>query len=236
MTLYYNRVLSSLFNRSVFVRGGYKHFNSYLDQFYEDSDKYRVSSVNNHALDLSRLGDFRISRFVRDPRDLVVSGYFYHKRGAEPWCNDVHPRPEDWAGVNGNIPEGMDGSHSFSTYLQSLSKEDGLIAEIVFRKNHFRSMSEWPTQHANIKIVRYEDIVGSEKDMFREIFDFYELGRLEKIVGLRLVNKYSAQKQSKRSKHIRNPAGGQWKEHFTPKVTKYFEERYGDVLAMYGYA
>jgi len=30
------------------------------------------------------------------------------------------------------------GDHSFSSHLQSLDKEDGLIAEIDFRKHHLR--------------------------------------------------------------------------------------------------
>jgi hypothetical protein len=68
-----------------------------LNDFYEDHNKYGIVSINNHALDLARLGnDYRISRFVRDPRDLVISGYFYHRRGAEPWSTIVDPKSEDW--------------------------------------------------------------------------------------------------------------------------------------------
>ena len=29
---------------------------------------------------------------IRDPRDVIVSGYFYHQWTDEPWANE--PRPE----------------------------------------------------------------------------------------------------------------------------------------------
>ena len=173
MTLYYRRVMGGLYNRILRFSRGYRHFRSHLDDFYRESDRYRIASVNNHALDLDRLGDFRISRFIRDPRDLVVSGYFYHLRGAEPWCHIIGPKEEDWKDVNGNIPKGMGKNHSFSTFLKSLTQEEGFIAEIGFRKHHFESMLQWPIGDSRIKTFRYEDLIGNEVDVFEEIFPFY---------------------------------------------------------------
>jgi len=76
LTVYYGRIMKAVFNRCLSWSSGYRHFNSHLEDFYQAFSKHRIASVNNRALDLERLGQFRISRFVRDPRDLVVSGYF----------------------------------------------------------------------------------------------------------------------------------------------------------------
>ena len=130
LTVYYKRVMDAVFNRCQPWRRGYRHYNSHLEDFYAGFRKDRVASVNNRALDLERLGRFRISRFIRDPRDLVVSGYFYHRRGAEPWTTIESPTAEDWYFANGVVPDALrDSGRSFSQYLQSMPEEEGLLAE-----------------------------------------------------------------------------------------------------------
>jgi hypothetical protein len=237
LTEYFATVASSLYNnRFLKFTGGYHHFDSRLDEFYDKSDRFRIASVNNHVLDLDRLGpDFRISRFIRDPRDLVVSGYFYHKRGAEEWCHIVGPSDKDWKDVNGHVPEEMGREHSFATYLQSLSEEEGLLAEIEFRTHHFRSMGQWPAD-PRIKLFRYEEIVGNERKTFAELFSFYGISWPERAMGVLFADKYSAKKKVGTTSHIRNPQSGQWTKHFTPKVRECFEQRYGGMLKQLGYA
>jgi hypothetical protein len=228
--------MDAVFNRLQPWGRGYRHFNSHLEDFYENFRKHRIASVNNRSLDLTRLGEFRITRFLRDPRDLVVSGYFYHKRGAEPWTRLQSPTPDDWYFANGFIPEGLRRSRkSFADYLQSLSLEEGLLAELEFRTLHFESMARWPDEHPHILTQRYEDILGRETTAFRRVFDFYGLWAIEKRLGLWFVNRYSLDKRS-RDTHVRNPAAGQWREHFTPRVKRAFDSRYGELTARLGYA
>ncbi len=236
LTVYYSRVFSALYNRALKFSRGYKHFNSLIDDFYKESNKYKITSINNHALDLQRMGsEFRITRFIRDPRDLIVSGYFYHEQGFEEWSNKINPDETDWKVVNGSIPRDISKDNSFSSYLQSLSKEDGLIAEIDFRKKHFSSMKEWPLADPRIKVFRYEDLIGNELDVFKEIFSFYGLSYPEKWLGLMFANHFSANRQVNKTQHIRNPHAQQWKEHFTPRVLDYFDLQHGELLERYGY-
>jgi hypothetical protein len=236
LTVYCKMVFSKLYNRMLKFSKGYRHFESLIEDFYEESDNYKIASVNNHVLDLSRLGEnFRVTRLIRDPRDLVISGYFYHKRGAEAWCNIVNPGEEDWKVVNGCIPEKMGKDHSFASYLNRLSKEEGLMAEIEFRRKHFESMKGWPVEDHKIKLFRYEDIIGNECDVFEELFSFYGVSWLEKRLGLILVDRFSAKKQVGKIQHIRNPTTNQWKGYFTPRVRDHFEELYGEILERYGY-
>lgn len=228
LTVYVSRVA-----RAAAVPRRYRHFRSLIDEFYEDQANYKIASVNNHSLDLDRLGDFRISRFVRDPRDLIVSGYFYHLRGAEAWCNIVDPSPADLAVVNGILPTAMQPGQSFSSVLQSLPIEDGLHAEMEFRTKHLLALREWPDDD-RILLQRYEDIVGQEESTFDRIFDFFKLSWPHRAVGRHVVKRNTADRRTNDA-HVRDPSPQQWRKHFTPALSEEFDVVYGDILDRYGY-
>jgi hypothetical protein len=227
--------MSRLFNTSLPFSHGYKHFNSLILEFYNEHRKYKIASINNHCIDFSRFGEVRVSRFIRDPRDLVISGYFYHKRAAEPWCNVPNPTNADWRVVNGNIPAQLSNGQSYASYLQTVDIEDGLICEIDFRKNHFESMAQWPDSD-NILVLSYENILGNEEQIFHRLFSFYDFNTLEKTLGIYFAKRYSAGRRAGAVQHIRSPEPGQWRKHFTPRVADYFDQRHGDLLRKLGYA
>ncbi len=235
LTVFFGRVMDSLLNRLLPWSGGYRHYNSDLQPFYAGFAGHRVASVNNRALDLGRLGSFRISRFVRDPRDLVVSGYFYHRRGAEAWTTIERPKAEDWEFANGVVPAGLRGARtSFARYLQTVPEEEGLLAELEFRRRHFDSMVGWPAEHPDIATWRYEDAVGREATVLRELLGFYGLGPFERWLGSWLARRYSLRGR-RRDPHVRNPASGQWRERFTPRVRAAFDEAHPGLVERLGY-
>lgn len=229
--MYYMNVMNGLYNPSRLLAPRYCHFESIQGRFYNNLERYKILSTNGFAVDLNSLPrdqDFRITRFIRDPRDLIISGYFYHLKGAEPWFRFQNPSLKYWEPINGNVPPNMPANKSYAEFLQGLSKEDGLIAEIEFRKFHFESLRLWD-EDPRIKTFRYEEILGNEVSTFEEMFDFYEVSPMEKYFGVRLAKKH-ASRPGKKSNHIRNVSAGQWKEHFTPKVEAYFNNQYGDLL------
>ena len=235
LTVYFKRVMHAVFNRCLPWSGGYRHYNSHLDDFYAGFGGLRVASINNRALDLDLLGRFKISRFIRDPRDLVVSGFFYHRRGAEAWTTREVPAPEDWYFANGRVPAGLRRRRcSFSDYLKSIPEEDGLLAELEFRTYHFESMASWPGEHPDIVTYRYEDVVGDEARVFRELFAFYGLSPLERALGDWFARKYSLRRMAA-DPHVRDPASGQWRRHFTPRVKEAFDARYAGLVKRLGY-
>jgi len=235
LTMYYMRVMNSLFNKIKLGKRGYKHYESIEGVFYNDVGRYTINSVNGFAVNIGYLrDDFRISRFIRDPRDLIISGYYYHKRGAEPWFRFTYPTLKYWEPINGFIPIGMPKDISYAAYLEKLPKEEGLIAEIQFRKFHLESLRNW-VQDERIKVYKYEDILGNEAAVFSDIFRFYQLPKFDRILGVALAKRYALNNVKRDVKHIRNPIPGQWKEHFTPKVKAYFDQRYGDLFELLGY-
>lgn len=235
LTVYFGRVMKAVFNRCLPWSAGFHHYNSHLDDFYNGFQTHRVTSINNRALDLERLGGFRISRFIRDPRDLIVSGYFYHRRGAEAWITMESPTALDWYFANGQVPDGLRATKSsFADYLSSIPEEEGLLAELEFRAPHFESMARWPTEHPDIVTWRYEDVIADGPAVFRQLFDFYGLSLLERRLGNWFAKRYSISGRTG-DPHIRNPTSGQWRKHFTPRVKQAFDARYAGLIRRLGY-
>ena len=235
----YHKCLTVFFSRvmhGVFPFGGYGHFESREWEFRQRHRRFCLSSLNNHALDFSQIGaEDRISRFIRDPRDLVVSGYFYHKRGAEAWCKIRDPKPENLRAVNGCVPRALKEGESIAECLQRLDLEEGLIAEIDIRANHFASMLEWPDDDNRVAVYRYEDILGNERKVMSQLADHLRLGPIRKWLIGRLAEKYSAKNQSQKTEHIRNPESAQWKKHFSPRVADYMNASHFGIIAKLGY-
>lgn len=236
LTVYFKRTMDAVFQRCLPWSPGYRHFNSHLGDFYDGFQDLRVASVNNRAVALDRLGQFRMSRFLRDPRDLVVSGYFYHRSGAEAWATIEAPTAEDWAFANGCVPEALRRARtSFADYLKSMPKEEGLLAELEFRRHHFESMAAWPESHPDIITFRYEEILGNESWVFAELARFLRFGPLERTLIHAFARRYSIRRQRADS-HVRNPTSGQWRKHFTPRVRQAFENRHAGLIEQLGYS
>ena len=243
LTVYFRRVVGTLLNRLLPLRGGHRHFNSDLEAFRREHRRFRVSSINNRALDPDELAGadhdgaaVRITRFVRDPRDLVVSGYFYHRRGAEPWTRIEDPTPADWEFANGVVPEGLRRrGGSFAAYLQQSSLEEGLLAELEFRREHFRSMASWPERDPRVRLWRYEEILGDEARVFGELLTFLGLGPIERRLGVWLARRASCTRVPVTCLLLSVRVPQQWKRHFTPRVHAAFLDEHRAVLEQLGY-
>ena len=174
-------------------------------------------------------------RCIRDPRDLIISGYFYHKRAGEEWCNYINPCNEDWEIVNGNVPTGIPQDKSYTEYLNLVSMEEGFAAEMEFRKLHFESMMLWPDNDERIKLFKYEDIIGKEIKTIREIMKFYDMPALPSFAGSFYAARYSAALNMGRIQHIRDASNQQWRKYFTPALQKIFISKYKELLIKYDY-
>lgn len=240
----YHKCLTVLFQRVIRVvlrptqpdGASYRHFNSLIDDYYAHGADYQFASVNNHAVDIEQLGPTpRITRFIRDPRDLVVSGYFYHRRGAEQWCNVPSPGVEDFRVVNGVVPSAVRQGETYAQCLQRLPLEEGLAAELEFRANHFASMLEWPTDSDQILTFRYEQIVGNEPATFRRLLAFHQFDRSRISLGVAAAKVLTTSQARRRTEHVRDPRPGQWRSHFSAELNQLFNDRYSDILKRYDY-
>ena len=174
------------------------------------------------------LPPFRGSHLVRDPRDVVVSGYFYHRTCNEPWCLR---RREQFSG------------RSYQQVLHDLSKEEGLAFEMRrVGRSTYNGMLRWSRTDSRFLQVRYEDLIAHEASGFRRIFEHYGLDQelVERCVGI--CSRFSFTKVTKRSvgqavegSHLRSGKVGQWRQHFTPTLVDLSKELYGQGLVELGY-
>ncbi|MGK2941774.1 MAG: sulfotransferase domain-containing protein [Immundisolibacter sp.] len=222
--------------RNPLLRGGsFEHYFHRLDAFYNHCEQHTVCSVSGNAIDLDRFADIRVVRFIRDPRDLLVSAYHYHRRAAESWCMLKDPTDLDWRIVNGAVPQGLRHGESLTEFLNRAPLQQGLAAELEFRRHHFDSMRAWPASDPRVRLFRYEDVLGNEGAVFREIASFFGLAIWTRPLMAYLARRYAASARGGKQDHIRNAVGGQWREHFGPEIRRRFNAQYGDLLQRYGY-
>lgn len=235
LTMYFFRTANAALNTYAFSqKKQYEHFESIQGLFYNQMSQYYLCSINSFAPDIEKIdGDFRLTRFVRDPRDLIVSGYFYHKKGAEPWFRLKDPTEQYWAAINGHVPNNFPAGHSFAEHLSQLDEVNGLMQEMEFRKYHLESMRQW-TEDPRIKTYRYEDIILDQVAAFSELLNHLQIKGWKKRKLLYFAKKYALQNR-KKDRHIRDPKAGQWRKYFTPEMNAYFVQAYGDILEKYGY-
>lgn len=225
MTVYFTRML-----RTAARRTG-RAFHSTVDTPPDALTTPAFILDHESRLDLDRFGDYRCTHIIRDPRDLLVSGYFYHLRTDEPWC--IHPLPG-----HPELPEDV----SYQAHLQSLPKEEGMLFELRHVSGTMtRAMHAWDYSNPRVLELRYESLLGHEREWFRKIFDWYGLkqrlaGKMAKVAERHSLDAIRRKANNDTAGHIRrNTRIGQWQDHFTDRVKAAFKEQYGQTLIDLGY-
>ncbi len=179
-------------------------------------------------VDVNKLPDYIGSHMIRDPRDVIISAYFYHL-----WTK------EEWA----HIPRKNLNSLTYQEYLNSLNREEGLLAEMKgTSKEVIEEMYLWDYNNPHFFEFKYEDLLENETKVFSQIFKHY--GFKEEAISncLKIAEKFSFKNKSRRKKgtintksHLRSGRTGEWKEVFTEKHKNQFKELFGDGLIKLGY-
>lgn len=167
--------------------------------------------------------DYRKFVIIRDLRDTLVSGYF---------------------SIRYSHPVNDDRLARWRERLNAMTIEAGLLM----------LMEEWLPLSARIqeswiasneKIIRYEDLLDPDKDteileevLIKDCEIPIPLQRLRDVIaGNRFEKLTGGRKRGDEdiSAHERKGIAGDWVNHFTPRVTDRFNERYGELLASTGY-
>ena len=173
---------------------------------------------------LAELDDYRGSHMIRDPRDMVVSGYFYHRWTGESWAN--RPQAE---------LRGM----TYKEYLNSVDQDEGLLAEI--RRNSFwiPHMAAWDFDNPRMYEIRYEEIIVDEERILREMFEHYRFTERAVERCLAIARKYSFKamkgKKAGGKSHLRSGRSGDWRGAFKDPHKALFKELYPGVVPRLGY-
>jgi hypothetical protein len=161
---------------------------------------------------------------IRDPRDVVISGCFYHQRSAEAWLH---------------VPRTHLGGE---TYQQAILRRATVEDRILFEMEHtgretIEEMIGWNYSMPSFYELKYEDIINDADLMqFHRVFSFLGFpGRL--IPGLLSIAQGASLSSQPRntSDHIRSGLAAQWKQYFTPRLKSRFIELFGTALIHLGY-
>ncbi|MGO8871068.1 MAG: sulfotransferase domain-containing protein [Acidimicrobiales bacterium] len=181
--------------------------------------------------DRDRVGScsFRGSHVIRDPRDVVVSGYEYHKRTNEKWARMPDPRY---------------GGRSYQEYLNSLNEHDGLMAEIAWVANSredthrygaVATMGSWDYEQPEFLEIRYEDALADQEGTFERLFRWYGLNDSATTVGMEAVKRLSIANGGAVGNHVRSGQPGQWMDRLSDDHIERFKELTGDLVVRLGY-
>ncbi len=216
--------------------------------------------------DRDYIGDlpaFRGFHVVRDPRDVLVSGYFSHR--------NTHPT-EGW-------PELVEHRKR----LRAVSKEEGLMLEMDFSRQFLDPMNRWDYEMPNVLEMKMEEISADPEAAFRRIYTFLGLldtadatalqyltmrlnilnqrgrrftpfhmpmspfrfpmerlpkDRLRPILERKSFKRMSGGRkpgQENVKSHYRKGRPGDWRNHFTEAHIDRFKERYNDLVLKLGY-
>lgn len=114
-----------------------------------------VFYTNADARCLGDLGILRGFHIVRDPRDIVASAYFSH----------LHSHPtHEWTQLTQHRQR-----------LQQVSKNEGLLLELQFRRSQFEAMEQWNDERADILELRMEDMIANFENGYVRVFEFLGL-------------------------------------------------------------
>lgn len=130
----------------------------------EEAGAQVVSCVTADREQLEVLAPERAFHVIRDPRDIIVSGYFSHRHSHPP----DHPGPEGWA-----LPH----MAQHRERLLSVPKEEGLVLEMDHARRGLLDLAEWDYGRPEVLELRLEDLAASPYEGFVRIFRHLELLR-----------------------------------------------------------
>ena len=185
--------------------------------------------ANHSQLELGELGDFVGSHLIRDPRDVIVSGYFYHLWTDEAWAHQ--PKQE------------YDGQ-SYQQFLNSTDQHAGISAEIDRFSKYVDeySLRKWNYRDPRIIELRYEDLIADEAGIFERMFRHY--GFHEKAIRrcVKAALQFSFEKVTARKpgeatekQHLRSGKPGQWRDVLSREHCEAIRVQFGDLLVKTGY-
>ena len=192
---------------------------------------------------------------IRDPREVVVSGYLYHLRTDEPWCisknfemkggRECFPVPEFRQHMNEEWKKNylqMLGGMSYQEKLNSMPKDEGLEFEMKYYSSWtIGDMLAWKYDNPNVVEVKMEDASFDYDTLFSSIFSHLQfsenkIAEYMGIAGRHDLNRLG-DKAVKKISHVRTRESKTWVSHLSKDNLNLFYKLYGnDVFSKLGYS
>ena len=199
---------------------GHKSGKAWLTRVAESIEKEKGIVISKEMGPKDDYESKKILHLIRDPRDVIVSGYFYHRICKEKWAKNS----------------------KYQSLLNLLDKFSGLMVEIHYARGTINKTCTNYNSYPNYMCMKYEDLILNQETNFRKIFEWFgfegeavnDLTRIALSCGFEKITGRKLGEESKGS-HARKGIPGDWKNHFTEKHKEYFKETYPGVLELLKY-
>jgi len=163
---------------------------------------------NHSGFELKTLPiDYRGLHVIRDPRDLILSGCFYHQKSNEAWLHK---------------PKAKFGDSTYQEKINSYASfDDKLLFEMEqMGKSTVQKMLKWDYENPNFFEVKYENLINdTDLLLFHQIFTFLgfsgqTIPRILEIAHKNSLFSYNIPK----SVHVRSGESGSGNNILTPSI------------------
>ena len=192
-------------------------------------DKYSQTTnivFSSHSIfDFDQISSYhRGIHIIRDPRDMIISGCFYHEKATEQW---LHVRKDSFAGM---------------TYQEKLTCLGSIQDKLKFEMEHwaiktFNRMYHWNYNRSSFYEIKYENLINDKSLKYFESI-FRHLGFHKDIMEELKEISYDKSIFSgklKKTLHHRSGQSNQWKQYFNRELSQHFISLFGNLLIKLGY-
>jgi len=162
---------------------------------------------------------FRGLHMIRDPRDVIISGCFYHQHASESW---LHIKRKRFGGLS---------------YQEKLNSYSEFSDQLLFEMEHIslltiKDMWAWDYHSPAFHEVKYETLIrDTELTHFREMFVELGMDGEELLPHLQSIARDNSLFSGKvKTNHVRSGNAQQWPHYFDARLKRRFLELYGNVL------
>jgi len=215
---------------------------------------YDVVMFSNSTIEFEKITrPYAGTHMIRDPRDVIVSGYLYHVHCKERWCVNIpdesdipirfpqiphsqYKRPVEW---KLEYIKSLNGS-SYQENINRLDQQDGIIFEMNnYGRWTIESMLGWNYNNPCFLEIKFEEVMRDFTGSFERIFMHYGLPdsvvrELQEIIADEDINSLSDE-QIKDHNHIHSRQTSKWQEYFSHRHKVLFKDMFGDALIKLGY-
>ena len=189
---------------------------------------------------------------IRDPRDVIVSGYLYHQRCKEEWCinqdfeivenisypqvdySQEHLSQEDKVSYLNSL-----NGKSYQENLKTMPQDEGLVFEMDgFAGRTIGDLLGWDS-NPNILEIKFEELLADYDEKWLAVFTHLGFGgkHLQRVSNFAKNHDLSrmSKDQISKDKHISTGKLTKWDEYFNDNISHEYQNRFGDAHGKLGY-
>lgn len=230
------RYMGAIFDKNQHFRSKKELFKKHLIE----KKRGRFLSINNVAMWPGRkiFDNARMIHIIRHPKDIVISGYHYHKKGSEEWNRRPLPRGKLYKFIleldhvlNEQERKLLHPEITYQQLLETLPFEKGMMAEMVWLK-YIKTFN--PLIYYQSKLLptyRFEKIMEDSTEGVRKICKHWRLNEEE----MEYYCNRAAFFERNPSYPIRNRTAYQYKDIFNKELNAFFNQQFNNLTKRLDY-